>query len=115
MPFEPVANPTPNTDDALADLGAHLIEAGVIDQRSLDRARRVAAEAGSRLDRILTQLGLVSERSLAEVLARMLAAPLLRSTDYPASPLFAERLKAKFLRKARAMPVSADDSSVTLA
>ena len=92
MPFEPVANPTPNTDDAVAGLGAHLVETGLIDQRSLERARRVAAEAGTRLDCILTQLGLVSERSLAEALARMLGAPLLRPPDYPPAPLFAERL-----------------------
>ena len=115
MPFEPVANPTPNADDAVAELGASLVETGIIDQRSLERARRLAAEAGTRLDHIVTQLGLVSERSLAEVLARMLGAPLLRPMDYPSAPLFAERLQAKFLRKARAMPVSADESSATLA
>jgi general secretion pathway protein E len=115
MPFEPVWNPPLNPDDAVADLGASLVETGIIDQRTLERARRAAAEAGDRLDRILTQLGLVSERSLAEALAQMLAAPLLRPADYPPTPLFTDRLKAKFLRKAKAMPVSADDYSLTLA
>jgi hypothetical protein len=45
--------------DVLGRLGARLIEAGTIDQRTLDRARRVAGETGDRFDRVLTQLGLV--------------------------------------------------------
>ncbi|HEX5453415.1 MAG TPA: ATPase, T2SS/T4P/T4SS family [Stellaceae bacterium] len=105
------------TDDPgpAQDLGVRLVGAGLIDQRTLERARRVAGEAGGRLDRILTQLGLVSERGLAEALAQILSVPLVAAADYPDVPLFEERLKAKFLRKARAMPIAADANCVTLA
>jgi general secretion pathway protein E len=99
----------------MRDLGAKLVETGAIDQRGLDRARRIATETGGRLDRILTQLGLVSERGLAEAFARMLSVPLLALADYPAVPLLEDRLKPKFLRKARALPISADEDCVTLA
>src|ERR1700734_2791999 len=44
-----------------------LVESGAVDRRSLDRARRVASEGGARLDAVLTQLGLITERGLAEV------------------------------------------------
>jgi general secretion pathway protein E len=106
---------TADSADVLDHLGATLIEDGAVDQRSLDRARRVATETGGRLDRILTQLGIVSERSLALALAQMLRLPLAASSDYPDEPLFIERLKPKFLRRVRAMPIAADDKRVTLA
>jgi general secretion pathway protein E len=101
--------------DVLARLGARLIEAGAIDQRTLDRARRVAGETGGRFDRVLTQLGLVSDKGLAEALALLLDAPLVGAADYPETPLFADRLKPKFLRKAHALPIAAGAEGAVLA
>src|SRR5262245_40578568 len=94
--------PTPE----LSRLAETLIERGAIDNRSLDRAWRVAGETGNRLDHVLTQLGMVSERGLAETFAQLIDAPLVRVTDYPDAALFADRLKPKFLRKARALPIA---------
>ncbi len=101
--------------DVLGQLGTRLIETGAIDQRTLDRARRVAGETGGRFDRVLTQLGLVSEKGLAETLALLLDAPLVGTPDYPETPLFADRLKPKFLRKARALPIAATADGAVLA
>jgi general secretion pathway protein E len=101
--------------DALDQLGGRLIDAGVIDQRTLDRARRVASETGGRFDRVLTQLGLVSEKGLAEALAQLLDAPLVGTLDYPETPLFLDRLKPKFLRKAHALPIAANADGAVLA
>jgi general secretion pathway protein E len=114
MNFPSVDAPAPATD-ALDQLGGRLIDAGVIDQRTLDRARRVASETGSRFDRVLTQLGLVSEKGLAEALAQLLDAPLVGTLDYPETALFADRLKPKFLRKARALPIAATADGAVLA
>jgi len=96
-------------------LGAALVDGGAIDKRTLDRARRVATETGGRLDQILTQLGMISDRGLAEALARLITAPLVAAADYPEAPLFHDRLKAKFLRRARALPIAATDDRATLA
>ncbi len=96
-------------------LSESLVASGVIDQRTLDRARRVASDTGGRLDRVLTQLGMISERSLAEAMADLTGTRLLRPADYPAMPLFAERLKPKFLRKAQVLPVAESDDMVVLA
>jgi general secretion pathway protein E len=116
MTFEPIASPS-NQDagELVAKLGASLVDGGAIDRRTLDRARRVAAETGARLDQVLTQLGLVSDRGLAEALAQLIAAPLVGAADYPDAPLFHERLKPKFLRRVRALPIAASDDGATLA
>src|SRR5246127_3308168 len=116
MPFEPIASPS-NQDagELVAKLGASLVDSGAIDRRTLDRARRVAAETGARLDQVLTQLGLISDRGLAEAFSQLMAAPLVGASDYPEAPLFHDRLKPKFLRRVRAMPIAATDDRATLA
>src|SRR4029077_6515806 len=103
------------SDEVLARLGGSLVDSGAIDRRSLDRARRVATETAGRLDHVLTQLGLVSERGLAEALAQLIGAPLVGAADYPDAPLFGDRLKVKFLRRVRAMPIAAAEDRATLA
>ena len=116
MTFEPIASPgNQDAGELVAKLGVSLVDSGTIDRRTLDRARRVAAETGARLDQVLTQLGLVSDRGLAEALAQLIAAPLVGAADYPDAPLFHDRLKPKFLRRVRAMPIAASDDRATLA
>src|SRR5437763_16516418 len=116
MTFEPISSPS-NQDggELVAKLGMSLVDGGAIDRRTLDRARRVSAETGARLDQVLTQLGLVSDRGLAEALAQLIAAPLVGTADYPEAPLFRDRLKPKFLRRVRALPIAATADSEIIA
>jgi general secretion pathway protein E len=104
-----------NAAQTLTELCIALVDAGTIDSRMLERARRVEAETGTRLDRVLTSLGLVSERGLAEAMAELLGAPLVSATDYPETPLFPDRLKARFLRTAGAMPIAISGGRTVLA
>jgi general secretion pathway protein E len=116
MSFEPIISSIPEDPaEVLARLGAVLVEGGTIDRRTLERAGRVAVETRGRLDHVLTQLGLVSERGLAEALAQLIGAPLVEARDYPDTPLFLDRLKVKFLRKVRALPIAATNGRATLA
>jgi len=116
MSIEPIfSRSSPDPGDLIAKLGMSLVDSGTIDRRTLDRARRVAVETGSRLDQVLTQLGLISDRGLAEALAHLIAAPLVGAADYPEAPLFQDRLKSKFLRRVRAVPIAANDDRATLA
>ncbi|MGA8551445.1 MAG: ATPase, T2SS/T4P/T4SS family [Stellaceae bacterium] len=116
MTFAPVASPTAqDAAEALARLGPALLDSGAVDQRTLERARRVASETSGRLDRVLTQLGLISERGLAEALAELVAAPIVRPADYPDTALFVDRLKPKFLRKAHALPIGESEGRAVLA
>ena len=110
-------SPTPPgaAGDRLEALSSMLLERGLVDEKTLDRARRVASETGQRLDAVLTQLGLVSERGLAETLAAFLGLPLVTADRYPNAPLLVDRLKARFLRKAHALPIAVDDRRLILA
>ena len=91
----------------LERLAAYLIETGQCDTRTIERGRRVGAETGQRLDRVLLQLGLLSERGLAEAFASVFGLPLAKPDDYPReAPLYPERLPARFLRGARALPIA---------
>jgi general secretion pathway protein E len=99
--------------DALGDI---LLRQGHCDQRTLDRARRMAADSDQRLDAVLIQLGLVSERDLADAYARLLSVPVAAIDRYPAmEPVLPDQLSAEFLRHARAVPLAADDDTLVLA
>ncbi|HEV2673549.1 MAG TPA: ATPase, T2SS/T4P/T4SS family [Aliidongia sp.] len=108
-------DPTGTAADPLEALSVVLLERGLIDDKTLERARRVAGETGQRLDAVLTQLGLVSERGLAESLAAYLGLPLVTADRYPDAPLLVDRLKARFLRKAHALPIAVEPDRVILA
>jgi general secretion pathway protein E len=96
-------------------LGELLVAQGQLDAKGLERGRRLAAESGGRLDAVLTQLGLISERALAEATAKLLGLKLAAPQDYPKAALLPDRLRLKFLRKSRAIPIALDDRTVTVA
>ncbi|MBC7799035.1 MAG: type II/IV secretion system protein [Gemmatimonadaceae bacterium] len=102
--------------DPVGDLAALLIEQGQCDARTVDRGRRVAQDSGQRLDKVLLQLGLVTERGLADAYAALLGLPIATPDRYPASePLFADRLSSRFLRSARALPLHEHDGRLLVA
>src|ERR1700712_3287093 len=91
-----------------------LLRTGQCDARVLERGRRVAEDTGQRLEVVLLQLGLVSERGLAEAFATLLNLPIADANRYPPDqPLFADRLNARFLRNARALPVALENRDGT--
>jgi general secretion pathway protein E len=104
------------TDQQLDALGDILLRQGHCDQRTLERARRVAAESDQRLDAVLIQLGLVSERGLADAYASLLSISVTSADRYPAlEPVLPDQLSATFLRHARAVPIAAGDRTLVLA
>ena len=98
-----------------AALGELLIAQGQLDDKGLERGRRLASESGRRLDKVLTQLGLISERALAEATAKLLGLKLAAPAHYPAAPLLPDRLRLKFLRKSRVIPIALDDRTIVVA
>ena len=96
-------------------LGEILIERGKLDQPNLDRALRLQAESGERLGSLLVTLGLCAQRDVAEALSLQLALPLVDATGYPEFPILEERVSARFLREARALPVREDEKELGLA
>ena len=102
-------------DHPVEMLAGLLVTKGFCDQNTVERGRRVAADSGQRLDTVLVQLGLISERALAEAYASLLGLAVVSPDQYPAEPLFPEQLPLSFLRNARALPLSAENGQVVIA
>jgi general secretion pathway protein E len=116
MRAQPPPPTPPEQEAAMPLLGDLLLQGGHCDPRTLERGRRVAAESGQRLDAVLIQLGLVTERGLAEAYAFLLDRPIATPERYPAAtPLLPEVLAPRFLRQARALPVAIHDDTLVLA
>jgi general secretion pathway protein E len=92
-----------------------LVRQGQCDAQTIDRGRRVANESGQRLDQVLLQLGLVTERGLAEGYATLMSVAMAGPARYPEAPLFPERLTPRFLRTARVLPLAVEDNTLVLA
>jgi general secretion pathway protein E len=96
-------------------IGEILIERGRLDAGGLERALRVQQETGEKLGSLLVTLGLVAQRDVAEALASQLGLPLVEAAGYPELPILEERISARFLREARALPLSEDEHELALA
>jgi general secretion pathway protein E len=80
-----------------------------LDRAALERAGRVARDAGERLDRVLTKLGMVSERDMATALSELLELPLAQPADYPEAEVLDGRLSRQFLKHFRVLPLAAPE------
>ena len=96
------------------DLAAALLAQGA-EPRAIERGRRVAAETGQRLEAVLLQLGLASEREIAAGCAALLGTVVCGPERYPAALPCADRLAPRFLRAARALPVAITQGALVVA
>jgi len=96
-------------------LGGILIDRGKLNTAALERAMRVHGETGERLDRILTKLGLVSERDMAEAVATYLDLPLATAKDYPQHPVLEDQISPKFLKEHGIVLLSDTDDGLVIA
>ena len=93
----------------------NLLAAG-IDPRAVDRARLVALENGQRVESVMIQLGLATERQIADAAAALLGLAVVTTDRYPmALPASATRLTPRFLRGARALPLAEQDGELIVA
>jgi len=113
---EPVEPTGPGGSEAFLDsLAEALIAGGKLKAPALARARRVSEETGERLDAALTKLGLVSDKDLAQAIARTAGLELARDGDFPQSPVFETELSARFLRQARVVPLVENEKRAVVA
>jgi len=97
------------------ELGGALIRAGKLDVRGLDRALRLRSSGSDSLIDLLPRLGLISERDLADAIARHLDLPRVASRDYPELPILEDKISARFLRDAHVLPLSVETDGVSVA
>ncbi len=110
-----VAPPPEAARPARKRIGEILIERGRLDAAGLDRALRMQQETGEKIGSLLVTLGIVAQRDVAEALAAQLELPLVEAAGYPELPILEERISARFLREARALPLSEDEHELALA
>jgi len=95
-------------------LTARLIAAGRLDEAAAERALRLRASSEERLERILTKLGLVHEKHVAEAISSELGLPLATAADYPDEPVL-ESASPKFLRQAQVLPLRETADQIVIA
>jgi general secretion pathway protein E len=97
------------------DLIDFLLDRRRIDEVQRDRVRALRRERGESESTIVTRLGMVDERDMAELLAEFLTIPLARPADYPPAPMRPGELSAEFLSRARIVPLHDTAEGLALA
>jgi general secretion pathway protein E len=98
-----------------AGFAQYLLDKGKVAPDALTRAEQVAGDSGERLEHVLTRLGMVSDKDLAESLADYLGIRLVTARDFPATPVLEERLRRAFLRDKQLLPLDDKGEAVAVA
>lgn len=98
-----------------AQLIAHLIRRGLLDQDGAERALRVFDRGRDSLTKILLELGLVPERELIKAFEQALGLQAALADDYPSEPILADAVSERFLKDSRTVLLAADEHTVTVA
>ena len=97
-------------------LGEILIARGKLDAANLERALRLQeGEPRDKLGVILSRMGLVSARDLADALSERLGIAVAGAAEYPELPLLDEQVSDRFLRDAKALPLRETDEGIVVA
>jgi general secretion pathway protein E len=105
------------TDAELLDerICQFLVSKGRLKEADLGRARRLHEESeGGNFVPLLTRLGLVSERDMADALSDLLDVPLLSAKDFPEAPPPNVQLSVRFLKQHHVVPISETETEVGL-
>ena len=92
-----------------------LMARGRLDAVHRDRVLALRRERGESESVIITRLGMIDERDMAECLAECLEIPLAGPGDYPASRCSHTGLTAEFIARAQALPLKETDQGLVLA
>jgi len=92
-----------------------LIRRGKLAPDSLDRARRLAAESGDPVEPILTKLGLVSERDMADAFAACLGLDVVTLDGAEPDASLLASVSAIFLRASKILPLERTGGVLRLA
>lgn len=99
------------------DFGALLVEQGKVSELDLQRALQIRSISGGNITQVLTRLGMVSEKDVAQLLSERLGYPLTKVEDFPEEPVLEEQLPVKFLKQFHLLPLTdqADQIHVAMA
>ncbi len=109
------ARSTEKDAPALSRFDQAVLATGKVPPDDLRRVRKFAAEKGERVDRMLVDLGFLSEDDLVPMLARFHGVEVLAADRIPDSLPTLERLSVDYMRSARILPILVHEGTVTLA
>jgi general secretion pathway protein E len=115
-PNADAGGPAPAVDqiDREEQIARQLLDRGRLKEADLGRARRLYEESGGSLISLMTRIGLVSERDVAEATAEVLELPLLNSRDFPESAPATLQLSLRFLKQMHVCPVAENETGIDL-
>ena len=92
-----------------------LVEHGRVSVDDLRKVRRLQEERGERVEKLLLDLGFISEEDLLPVFSEHLGVPLMAGADFPEKAPEIPELNVKFLRHAKLLPVASQDGVLQIA
>ena len=113
---DPAFVPTPEEASVDERICRFLVARGRLKENDLARGRRLHEEdpASGSLVSLLTRLGLVSEREMAEAVSELLHLPLLSAKEFPEAPPQNVQTSIRFLKHHHVCPIGESDDDVTL-
>ena len=81
----------------------------------LRKVRKLQQERGERLERLLLDLGFVSEDDLQPLLSSYLDVPMVTAREFPAEVVPLGKLSLKYLRRAKVLPLEQTDATLVVA
>src|SRR5438132_10461569 len=95
-------------------LEQHLIEQGRIKQDDLRKVKRLQQERGERLERLLLDLGFISEEDLLPLLSTYLGVETIHRRDFPSAPLPLGNVDVTLLNHAKVLPLAQTNGTLTV-
>ncbi|MCL6582091.1 MAG: type II secretion system ATPase GspE [bacterium] len=92
-----------------------LLNQKLIDQEDLDRALAEQKNTGQPLEKILMDLGLVSEENVYRALSEYLGLPFLSASEYPETPFLGIDFSPQFMKQYKFFPLEMKDSVLSIA
>ncbi|MBI3300694.1 MAG: Flp pilus assembly complex ATPase component TadA, partial [Deltaproteobacteria bacterium] len=92
-----------------------LLASGKVSIDDLRKVQRVQQERGEPLERLLVELGFISEDDLLVLLAEYYHAPVVSARDFPQEPPAIASINPGFFRQARLCPMAIQDGQLTVA
>ena len=92
-----------------------LLGSGKVSVDDLRKVRRFSAEKGERIERMLVELGFLSEDDLLPILAGYHGVTMVRASEIPAEPPALEHVSVEYMRSVRVLPLGVADGVLRLA
>ncbi|WP_440225623.1 type II secretion system ATPase GspE [Dokdonella sp. MW10] len=107
-----LADGGPTLDERICQF---LVAGGRLKETDLARGRRLHEEDPSgRLIALLTRLGLVSERDMAEAVSEIMKLPLVGAKEFPEAPPPSIQIATRFLKQHHIVPIAEGEGTMRL-